>query len=186
MDHCQWYNDSSEYFTSYIWRNIKHGPLSDESSIRIINLSTFKLECLQSSNVVRLVGDCEISSIAHENGTPHLRKGNTESLIIKKGTHIFLDGKYNSTAIKSENERAAVKKEVKWNVKTVGSFMDSERDDRLFSVEYSSGYNFNDSISTMDESQLGGTSDAFPIPLNPLFDLSALVMVKYKSYYIIR
>ena len=29
MDHCQWYNDSSEYFTSYIWRNIKHGPLSD-------------------------------------------------------------------------------------------------------------------------------------------------------------
>ena len=44
----------------------------------IVNLSTFKLECMQSSNVVRPVGECEISSIAHENGTPHLRKGNLE------------------------------------------------------------------------------------------------------------
>ena len=44
----------------------------------IINLSTFKLECFQSSNIVRMVDDCEISSIAHENGTPHLRKGNIE------------------------------------------------------------------------------------------------------------
>ena len=71
-----------------------------------------------------------------------------------------------------------MKKEVKWNVKSIGSFADTERDDRFFSTEYSSGYNFNDSISTMDESHLGGSSDAFPIPLNPLFDLSALVMVR--------
>ena len=45
----------------------------------IVNLSTFQLECMQSSNVVRQVGECEISSIAHENGTPHLRKGKIES-----------------------------------------------------------------------------------------------------------
>ena len=45
----------------------------------IVNLSTFKLECLQSSNIARKIGKCEISSIEHENGTPHLRRGNLES-----------------------------------------------------------------------------------------------------------
>lgn len=49
----------------------------------IVNLSTFKLECLQSSNITRKVGECEISSIEHENGTPHLRRGNLESLLHK-------------------------------------------------------------------------------------------------------
>ena len=46
----------------------------------IINLSTFKLECLQSSNIVKRAVECEISSIIHENGTPRLRKGNLVNL----------------------------------------------------------------------------------------------------------
>ena len=49
----------------------------------IVNLSTFKLECLQSSNVIKRVNDCEISSIMHENGTPQLRKGNIVSCYIE-------------------------------------------------------------------------------------------------------
>ena len=70
----------------------------------IVNLSTFKLECLQSSNIGRSMGDCELSSIAHENGTPFLRKGNLE----RKMTIInlfYLDGKYNSTTIKTEKDK---------------------------------------------------------------------------------
>ena len=54
----------------------------------IVNLSTFQLECMHSSNVARKVADCEISSIAHENGTPHLRKGNFESKLNKRLTVI--------------------------------------------------------------------------------------------------
>ena len=90
-----------------------------------------------------------------------------------------LDGKYNSTAIKHENERDVVKKEVKWDEKKIGPFVSQKRDDRYLAAEYSSGYNLDDSISSMNESHLGGATDAFPIPLNPLFDLSALVMVSY-------
>ena len=48
----------------------------------IINLSTFKLDCMQSSNIVRPIGECEISSIMHENGTPQLRKGNLVRLLL--------------------------------------------------------------------------------------------------------
>ena len=72
-----------------------------------------------------------------------------------------------------------VKKEVKWEAKDAVPFIDQKRDDRYLSAEYSSGYVYNDSISNMDESHFGTSSDAFPLPLNPLFDLSALVMVSH-------
>ena len=42
----------------------------------IVNLTTFQLDIMQSSNVARLARPCEISTIEHENGTPQLRKGN--------------------------------------------------------------------------------------------------------------
>ena len=93
-----------------------------------------------------------------------------------------IDGKYNSTAIKLESEKE-IKKEVKWELKKTDSFVSQKRDDRYLSAEYSSGYNFNDSISAMNESQLTTDSDAFPMPLNPLFDLSALVMVRAHLSY---
>lgn len=42
----------------------------------LVNLSTFKLSILHSSNVEKRLGDCEISSIEHAEGSQKLRKGN--------------------------------------------------------------------------------------------------------------
>ena len=100
------------------------------------------------------------------------------SILVTLIVMLNLDGKYNSTAIKAEKENVPVKKEVKWGVKGIGSF--SEENDRYLSAEYSNGFNCNDSIS-MEESQGHESNDAFPLPLNPLFDLSALVMVSKKG-----
>ena len=47
----------------------------------IINLSTFKLDALHSSNVVERIQDCDISTIEHD-GTPRLRKGKTSLKLI--------------------------------------------------------------------------------------------------------
>ena len=77
-----------------------------------------------------------------------------------------------------------VKKEVKWEPKEVSSFARQKRDERYLAAEYSSGYVYNDSSSSMEESHLNGSNDAFPLPLNPLFDLSALVMVSLESYVV--
>lgn len=46
----------------------------------IVNLTTFQLDIMQSSNVARMARPCEISTIEHENGTPQLRKGNIKEL----------------------------------------------------------------------------------------------------------
>ena len=69
----------------------------------------------------------------------------------------------------------SVKKEVKWNEKKVDSLKDCN--DRYLMAEYSSGYSCNDSSIALEESHVDASSDAFPLPLNPLYDLSALVMV---------
>ena len=42
----------------------------------VVNLSTFKLEALQSSNVIERRHECDISTIEHTNDAPLLRKGN--------------------------------------------------------------------------------------------------------------
>lgn len=41
----------------------------------VVNISTFNLEAMQSSNVIERNQDCEISTIEHTNDTPRLRKG---------------------------------------------------------------------------------------------------------------
>ena len=56
----------------------KSGDSWEDFEGEIVNLSTFQLDIMQSSNVVRLARPCEISTIEHENGTPQLRKGKLE------------------------------------------------------------------------------------------------------------
>ena len=90
-----------------------------------------------------------------------------------------LDGKYNSTAIKGESG-VKVKEEPGWKSpveKNVSSFLD---DDEYRKAEYSSSYNPNETFSFLEES--GSSNDAFPIPLNPMYDLQALVMVRCNKY----
>ena len=58
--------DSSEKDSNSSWKDYEG---------EIINLSTFQLDVMQSSNVVERSQKCEISTIEHENGTPMLRKG---------------------------------------------------------------------------------------------------------------
>lgn len=41
----------------------------------LVNLSTFKLSILHSSNIEKRLGECEISSIEHAEGSQKLRKG---------------------------------------------------------------------------------------------------------------
>ena len=53
-------------------------------------------------------------------------------------------------------------------------------DDRYYSSEYSSSFNPNDSSNFLDESEKH--NDSFPLPLNPLFDLQALVMVSKRKF----
>lgn len=43
----------------------------------LVNLSTFKLSILHSSNIEKRLGECEISSIEHVEGSQKLRKGST-------------------------------------------------------------------------------------------------------------
>ena len=57
--------DSSEKESKSSWEDYEG---------EIINLSTFKLEALHSSNVVKRAQDCDLSTIEHD-GTPKLRKG---------------------------------------------------------------------------------------------------------------
>ena len=45
-------------------------------------------------------------------------------------------------------------------------------DERFYSSEYSTSFNPNDSFDDEEKH-----NDSFPLPLNPLFDLQALVMV---------
>lgn len=72
-----------------------------------------------------------------------------------------------------------IKKEIKWDTKALNSSDDQDREDRYLSSEYSNGFVCNDSISAMEESHVSNSNDAFPLPLNPHFDLSALVMVSF-------
>ena len=84
------------------------------------------------------------------------------------------DGKYNSTAIKNEK---FIKEEPKWGVVRSKSVSKTDSmEDRYYSSEYSSSFNPNETSSFMEES--GRQNDSFPTPLNPLFDLQALVMVR--------
>ena len=88
----------------------------------------------------------------------------------------FLDGKYNSTTIK--NEKKVTVKEEPANVNAAGAVSVSKNwadDERYYSSEYSSSFNPNDSSNFLEESERH--NDSFPLPLNPLFDLQALVMV---------
>ena len=124
--------------------------------------------------------DCDLSTIEHD-GTPKLRKGKN---LQSKGTQRqfnsnfnLVDGKYNSTTIKNESYgNFKIKKELVWKAdecKSLASQIDSDQYKR---AEYTSSFNPNESLSFLEES--GSSNDAFPIPLNPLYDLQALVMVR--------
>ena len=56
--------------------------------------------------------------------------------------------------------------------------MSLESRDRYRRAEYTNSFNPEESMSFMEES--GSLNDAFPLPLNPLYDLQALVMVSYE------
>ena len=58
----------------------KSGDSWEDFEGEIVNLTTFQLDIMQSSNVERLARPCEISTIEHENGTPQLRKGKLQKL----------------------------------------------------------------------------------------------------------
>ena len=91
----------------------------------------------------------------------------------------ILDGKYNSTAIK--NEKKVSVKEEPADMNAVGIVTKNwADDDRYYSSEYSSSFNPNDSSNFLEESERH--NDSFPLPLNPLFDLQALVMVSQRKY----
>ena len=59
------------------------------------------------------------------------------------------------------------------NGSSMGSYMS---EDDYKKAEYSSSFNPSEGHSFLEES--GSTNDAFPMPLNPLYDLQALVMVR--------
>ena len=48
--------------------------------------------------------------------------------------------------------------------------------DQYRHAEYTSSFNPNETFSFLEET--GSSNDAFPIPLNPMYDLQALVMVR--------
>ena len=88
-----------------------------------------------------------------------------------------IDGKYNSTTIKNESYgNFKIKKEPAWKADECKSLASQFDSDQYKRAEYTSSFNPNESLSFLEES--GSSNDAFPIPLNPLYDLQALVMVR--------
>lgn len=68
------------------------------------------------------------------------------------------------------------KMEPKWKTDDLDTSTDQSKDDMYLIEEYTSSYNPTES-SYVDVSMNAPCNDSFPAPLNPLFDLAALVMV---------
>ena len=87
------------------------------------------------------------------------------------------DGKYNSTTIsdgvKVEENDWQDRDKLWWERTHESSF-----NSRYLENEYSMSFNFDESLNLNEDTR--ESNDGFPISLNPLFDLNALIMVTIK------
>ena len=95
----------------------------------------------------------------------------------------FSDGKYNSTAIVKkefkEGGYGGFRKGSTW-WEGVADDTGSSMASRYLESEYSTSYNPDESMLSLNESYTN-FNDTFPLSLNPLFDLQALVMVSNRD-----